>query len=126
MTIYETRTTRTPAEVIADARSFFALAASPYAAFPEREGNGCLRLHLEVGEIVIGTGCQDGATVVRGSASRGAHLLAQFLTTLAAPLNTMQTTRRRGCHQTRGAHVEARPAPDGMPEPAAPSVPLAA
>lgn len=106
MTIHEIRTQLTPAEVIERARSFFALAGTPYASFPERAGEGYLKLHMEVGEIVIGAAERDGTTTVRGSASRGAHLLTRFLTTLAPPLDVQRTTHRPGLHATHAAQVE--------------------
>jgi hypothetical protein len=106
MTIHEIRTRLSPAEVIERARSFFALAGTPYASFPERAGKGYLKLHMEVGEIVIGAAERDGETVVRGSASRGAHLLTGFLTTLAPPLDARCTTHRPGLHETHAAQVE--------------------
>lgn len=121
MTIHETRTPLAPAEVIERARSFFTHAGTPYAAFAEQAGDGFLKLHLEVGEIVIAALPQGDSTWVRGSASRGAHLLTRFLTTLASPLDARQTTHRHGVHQTRAAQVEtpgdraSRPTESGAP-----------
>ena len=88
MTIHETITALSPAEVIDRARSFFTLAATPYAAFEERSTEGYLKLHMEVGEILIAAFLRGDSTWVRGSASRGAHLLTRFLTTLTPPLDT--------------------------------------
>jgi hypothetical protein len=95
MTVHETRTRMEPAEVLERARSFFALAGTPYAAFPESGGDGFLRLHMEVGEMVIAAGRCDGVTWVRGSASRGIPLLTRFLTTLGAVFDTKETVNRR-------------------------------
>jgi len=111
MTHYEISTDLTPAEVFTRARSFFSLQGGPCSAFPEREGDGFLRLHLEVGEVVIGVMERDGSTWVRGSASRGAHLLTRFLMTLAAPYDLKQTTHRQGVHETHAASVEEMPRP---------------
>lgn len=110
MRIHETRTKLAPAEVIERARTFFTLASTPYASFAEKVGDGYLKLFLEVGEIVIGCVPQeDGATLVRGSASRGEHLLTSFLTTLAPPLHARQVLYRHGLHETRAARVEVGP-----------------
>jgi hypothetical protein len=102
MTIYERPTALTPTEVIDRARAFFAHAGSPYAAFTEAAGGGYICLHLEVGEIVIGTLPMKGSTLVRGSASRGGHLLTRFLTTLGDPMDVSETTHRRGYQDHRG------------------------
>src|SRR5690606_9182071 len=118
MTIHEIRTDLAPAEVVARARAFFPLAGSSYAAFPREGGEGHLRLHLEVGEIVIGAVREGDATRVRGSASRGAHLLTRFLTTLARPLDATRTTHRHRLHAVHGALVEAG-APERLAAPAA-------
>ena len=105
MRIHEIHTQLSPSEVIERARSFFMLSSSSYASFEERVAEGYLKLFLEVGEIVIGTVPQDGGTLVRGSASRGAHLLTSFLTTLAPPLDARQTLHRYGVERERGALV---------------------
>lgn len=111
MRIHEIRTDLSPAEVIERARRFFTLASTPYASFEEKVGEGYLKLFLEVGEIVIGAMPQDSATVVRGSASRGEHLLTGFFTSLAPAQDARQTLHRRGVKEARGALVEAgRPA----------------
>lgn len=82
MTVYESTTELAPAEVIELARGFFARIRSPNAAAVDRAGDAYLRLHLDMGEIVIAAIAQGDATRVRGSASRGAALLTRFLTTL--------------------------------------------
>ena len=109
MTIHEIRTPLAPADVIERARSFFALAASPSAAFPERQEPGFLKLHMEVGEIVVAAIAQGGSTCVRGSASRGAHLLTRFLTTLSVPMAASEAVHRRGHRTERGTRAESYP-----------------
>lgn len=85
MKLYETTTHLPPEEVIGRARSFFARDRSINASSPGCDGRTHLRLYIEVGEIVIGAVSRDGATRVRGSASRGAGLLTSFLTALPRP-----------------------------------------
>lgn len=84
MKVYEVVTPLAPTEVLDGARTFFMLAGSPYAAFPEQRGDGFVKLHLEVGEIVIAALPHEGGTLVRGSASRGAQLLTRYLTLLGS------------------------------------------
>jgi hypothetical protein len=115
MRIHEIRTPLSADEVIERARSFFTHAGTPYASFEENAGEGWIRLHLEVGEIVIGTVEHAGATLVRGSASRGGHLLTRFLTTLAPPSDARQTLHRHGVHEIRGAGVAVLTAPARPP-----------
>lgn len=107
MKIHETRTSLPSKEVIERARAFFTHAASPYAAFAERAGEGYIKLGLEVGEIVIGCVPQeDGSILVRGSASRGEHLLTRFLISLGEPTDARQSLHRRGLHRTRETRVD--------------------
>lgn len=106
MTIHEIRTPLAPAEVIRRARSYFALGGTPDASFPEQTGEAHLRLQMEAGEVVVAAVRQGDATLVRGSASRGGHLLTGFLTTLSHPLDARQTTHRHGVRQVLGARVE--------------------
>lgn len=121
MTIHETRTELTPAEVIELARSFFAHAGTPYAAFPEVVGDNYLKLHMEVGEVVIAVVERDGSNWIRGTASRGEHLLSRFLTTLAPPLDVSETINRSRRKETRAAQVETAavraPEPAGLATP---------
>ena len=109
MRIHEVRTGLPPGEVIQRAREFFTLASSPYAAFEEKSGEGYLKLFLEVGEMVIGANIADGATVVRGSASRGEHLLMSFLTSLSSPLEPRQVLHRYGLREEHGALSASKP-----------------
>ena len=106
MRIHEIQTHLSADQVIERARSFFTHAGTPYASFEENAGDGWIRLHLEVGEIVIGTVEQGEATLVRGSASRGAHLLTRFLVSLGEPGDARQTLHRHGVHEVRRAGVE--------------------
>ena len=105
MKIHEIRTQHTPEEVIERARRFFALAGSPYAAFSEEGGDRYLKLFMEVGEIVIGCIPEGGVTLVRGSASRGEHVLTKFLTTLAPPLEARQELHRYTVRRVHGARI---------------------
>ena len=105
MTIHEIKTDLSPAEVIERARTFFALAGTPSAAFPEKRGAGFVKLHVEVGEIVIAALPADDHTRVRGSASRGAQLLMRFLTTLGHPLDARQTVHRYRHQKVFGART---------------------
>lgn len=100
MTIFETRTTLQPALVIERARSFFTDPATSWGASAEAVGERCLRVHFDMGEIVIGAIAQDGVTTIRGSASRGAHLVTRFLASLRRPGEMKQTTRRYGFQET--------------------------
>jgi hypothetical protein len=83
MLVQEVVTDLAPSEVIRLARDFFTTRFSPYGAFVEEESDGHLAFRLEAGELVIGTGLQDGRTLVRGSTSRLHHELSQFLVMLA-------------------------------------------
>ena len=109
MRIHETLTPLTPEQVIDRARGFFAHAGSSYASFEETAGSGYIKLFLEVGEIVIGTIPTAEGTRVRGSASRGEHLLTGFLAALAAPGDVRQTLHRAGRHEERAALVDREP-----------------
>lgn len=106
MLILETYTELEPAEVLDRARSFFVLAGSPQAAFVEHTAPDYLRLHTEVGEIVIGVFRTGDGTLVRGSASRGTPLLSRFFTLLGRPMDVRQRTQRRGLNATFGAQVD--------------------
>jgi hypothetical protein len=92
MLIQEVLTDLPPADVIARAREFFTLRLSPYGAFTEDASDHHVKLTTEAGDVTIGTGAQDGRTLVRGSTSRLHHELSQFLTTLAPPEEVRQNT----------------------------------
>jgi hypothetical protein len=96
MTLHEIRTEHSPADVIARARVFFMRFGTPDTASQLDSDDSFLRLHLEVGEIVIGAMPQQGDTLVRGSASRAAHLLTSFLTTLGPAATVSRTICRKG------------------------------
>lgn len=110
MTIHEIRTDLAPEEILDRAHRYFMHTGSSYAAFPHQRGNGWLRLHLDVGEVVVAAIPQDGGTLVRGSSSRGAHLLTRFLRTLAPPQRAKREINRRGQRETyMAATVEFDP-----------------
>lgn len=119
MTIHETMTTLAPARVIEQALDFFEHTGAPEVAFVEEAGEGYLRLHMNVGEIVIGALVRENGTWVRGSASRAPQLVSRFLMTLGAPLQPAQTVNRRGTRLTRGilseTFVTDRPKPKSRP-----------
>jgi hypothetical protein len=82
-TMQETRTTRTPAEVLAAARHFFARRNSIYSAFPEQESAAHLTLRGQGGEeIVIGALERDGATLVTGASYMFDAQISRFFATL--------------------------------------------
>lgn len=83
MLIQEVLTDLQPEEVVRRAKEFFATRFSPYGAFEEDSSDSHVAFRLDAGELVIGTGEQDGRTLVRGSTSRLHHELSQFLAMLA-------------------------------------------
>jgi len=83
MLIQEVLTDIPPAEVIQRAREWFTLRMTPYAGFAEDSSDHHLKLTSEAADITIGTGTQDGRTLVRASTSRMHHEVSQFLATLA-------------------------------------------
>jgi hypothetical protein len=91
MLIQEVLTDLPPADVIQRAREFFTLRLTPYGAFTQDESDQHLKLVTEAGEVTIGTGEQDGKTLVRASTSRLHHEVSQFLATLAAPEEVRQS-----------------------------------
>jgi hypothetical protein len=116
MILHEIRTEHSPSEVIARARTFFMRSGTPDSASQLDVDDAFLRLHIEVGEIVIGAMRQQGHTLVRGSASRAAHLLSSFLTTLGPAAAVARTTcRKRVRRVTAGLTEEAGPG-DGTGE----------
>lgn len=90
MLIQEVLTDLPPADVIQRAREFFTLRLTPYGAFTEDADDQHIKMVTEAGDLTIGTGAQDGRTLVRGSTSRLHHELSQFLTTLAPPEEVRQ------------------------------------
>jgi len=82
-TMQETRTTRTPAEVLTAAKEFFARRHSIYSAFPEQESAAHLTLRGQGGEeIVIGALARDGATLVTGGSYMFDAQISRFFATL--------------------------------------------
>jgi hypothetical protein len=66
--IIEHRTTLSPAEVLAQAKTFFARRNPLYAAFVEKEGETFVTFRGQGGEeLVIGVAPLDGGTAVRAS-----------------------------------------------------------
>ena len=96
MTIYETHTELAPAEVVERARAFYQGVRTPYAAYVDEGGSAHLRLKLEVGEVMIGAFRNGGSTRVRGSASRGSHLLARFFASIAPAAEARREVNRHG------------------------------
>lgn len=90
MLIQEVLTDLPAPEVIQRAREFFTLRLTQYGAFTEDASDQHIKLVTEAGELAIGTGAQDGRTLVRGSTSRMHHELSQFLSTLAPPEEVRQ------------------------------------
>lgn len=94
MTIYEADTGLEPAEVVRRAERYFAGIVSPDAAWVLDRGPSHIRLHREVGEIVIGAMRNGGSTHVRASASRGAATVAGFLGSLAPTAGVREVRHR--------------------------------
>jgi len=85
-TVQETLTTGSPADVIAEAKVFFAGRNGIYAAFVEREGPGYVTLRGQGGEeMVIGAVADNGATRVTGSTYLFDQQIARFFSTLPTP-----------------------------------------
>lgn len=85
MLIQEVLTDLPPDEVIRRAREWFTLRLTPYAGFAEESSDHHITFATEAGDVSIGTGEQEGRTMVRASTSRLHHEVSQFLTTLAPP-----------------------------------------
>ena len=84
-TLQETHTTLSTADVIAEAKRFFARRNSIYAAFVEKEGPTFVSLRGQGGEeVLIGaTAAKDGAeTLVTGSTYMFDQQVACFFATL--------------------------------------------
>ncbi len=83
-TLQETTTSRTPAEVLAAAKEFFAHQTGIYAAFPEQESATHVTLRGQGGEeIVIAALSGAGQTKVTGSTYLFDQQIARFFATLA-------------------------------------------
>ncbi len=82
-TLQETLTTLGPAEVLDQAKRFFARRNSIYTAFPDMEGPTFVSMRGMGGEeVVIGVSERNGATVVRGSTYMFDQQVARFLSSL--------------------------------------------
>lgn len=82
-TLQETRTTLTPAEVLAAAKEFFARRVNIYSAFPEQESATHVSLRGQGGEeITIGAIERDGATMVTGGSYMFDAQVSRFFATL--------------------------------------------
>ncbi len=91
MRIHEAWTQLPPAAVIERARRYFGSQHSPKSAFVEEAGENHLRLHLDMGEIVIAVLPSGDGYLVRGSASRGEGALSRFLATFVADARNLPT-----------------------------------
>src|ERR1044071_5449466 len=90
-TLQEKNTTRTPAEVLAEAKVFFARQNLVYAAFIEQEGPTHLSLRGQGGEeIVMGVPPGGGGTQVTASSYLFDQQVARFLGTLP-PVPLLET-----------------------------------
>jgi len=80
---YETTTSLPPAEVLRQARTFFATRVPATAAFPEKEGPGHVVLRGQGGEeIVFAAVANAGGSSVRGSTMMFGQQVSRFFTTL--------------------------------------------
>jgi hypothetical protein len=82
-TLQEYRSTLSPAEVLAQAKTFFTRRNSIYATFLEQEGPSHLTFRGQGGEeLVIAAIVRDGATLVTGSTYLFDMQVARFFSTL--------------------------------------------
>jgi hypothetical protein len=82
-TLQEYRSTLPPAEVLSQAKAFFARHVGIYAAFPDREGPTFVSFRGQgTEEIVIAALVKDGYTLVSGSTYLFDAQIARFFTTL--------------------------------------------
>ena len=85
-TLQERLTTLAPQDVLAQAKRFFPLRNTLYAAFLEKEGPAFVTFRGQGGEeIVIAATSKDGATLVTGSTYLFDMQVARFLDTLPEP-----------------------------------------
>lgn len=85
-TLQETVTSLSPADVLAEAKRFFARRNSIYTAFPDKEGPGFVSMRGMGGEeVVIGVASRGGATAVTGSTYMFDQQVGRFLSSLPAP-----------------------------------------
>ena len=82
-TIQETMTTLSPAEVLSEAKRFFARQVNIYAAFLDMEGPTFVSLRGQGNEeIIIGARLVEGGTAVTGSTYLFDQQVARFFSTL--------------------------------------------
>lgn len=82
-TLLETRTSLPPAEVLKDAKEFFARRVSIYSAYVEQESATHVALRGQGGEeIIIGAMVRDGATLVTGASYIFDAQIGRFFSTL--------------------------------------------
>ena len=82
-TLQQIRTTLSPAEVLAAAKTFFAQRSGIYSAFPEKVGPTYLTLRgLGGEEIAIGVAAAEGGTAVSASSYMFDQQVARFLSSL--------------------------------------------
>jgi len=87
-TLQERITTLAPPDVLAQAKRFFPLRNTLYAAFLEKEGPTYVTFRGQGGEeIVIAAVPKDGATLVTGSTYLFDMQVARFLDTLPEPVS---------------------------------------
>jgi len=85
-TLQQTTTTLAPAEVLAQAKQFFARRNSIYAAFLEKEGPTYVSFRGQGGEeLVIGAASGQGGTRVSGSSYLFDQQIGRFFATLPTP-----------------------------------------
>ena len=83
-TLQEYRSSLSPAEVLAQAKTFFTRRNSLYATFLEKEGPEYVTFRGQGGEeLVIAAMTRDGATLVTGSTYLFDMQVARFFSTLA-------------------------------------------
>ena len=84
-TLQEFRTSASPQDVLARAKTFFSERNPLYATFIDKEGPGYVTLRGQGGEeIVIAAAPKDGATLVTGSTYLFDMQVARFFSTLPA------------------------------------------
>lgn len=111
-TLQEYRTTLSPADVLAQAKQFFARRTSLYAAFLDKEGPTFVSFRGQgTEEVVIGTSPVEGGTLVTGSTYLYDQQLARFFTTLApARLEEKLAEAPSGATAAAGAGTGGQPA----------------
>lgn len=83
-TLQETRTSLAPADVVAQAKVFFAGRQGIYSAFLDMEGPNWASFRGQGGEelVIAATAAEDGATLVTGSTYLFDMQVARFFSTL--------------------------------------------